>query len=78
MIYQILKVLKTLKNYDGMRIPDYDNVCSEVAESDYLLSILKFLARRERVYTAIHGEIIGLKVSVFLLLDGFSITRFIY
>ena len=57
-------VFRVLLNYDGVKIPEYESVCNDLAGDDYLLAIIKFLARRNKVYNTIYSEIMSLKVVI--------------
>jgi hypothetical protein len=34
-------VLDVIQKYDGVRVPDYENVCNALVSDDYLLTIVK-------------------------------------
>lgn len=53
-------MLDILNKFNGIKVPDYEQVCKEMTDS-YLLAVIKFLARREG-YNTIHNEIMSLKV----------------
>uniref|UniRef100_A0A183CKT9 Zinc_ribbon_16 domain-containing protein n=1 Tax=Globodera pallida TaxID=36090 RepID=A0A183CKT9_GLOPA len=57
-------VLNVLQKYDGVRVPDYENVCEKLVGDDYLLAIVKFLARRDKIYNRIYNEIFESKMAL--------------
>uniref|UniRef100_A0A915LSC2 GATOR complex protein MIO zinc-ribbon like domain-containing protein n=2 Tax=Meloidogyne TaxID=189290 RepID=A0A915LSC2_MELJA len=50
-------ILNIFQRYDGVRVPNYENVCEELSDDVYLLAIVKFLARRDKIYNKIYNEI---------------------
>ncbi|KAI1731887.1 zinc-ribbon like family domain-containing protein [Ditylenchus destructor] len=52
-------VKDVLYNFNGIKVPDYEQICSEV-DDGYLLAIIRFLARREG-YNITYNAIISLE-----------------
>ncbi|KAL3095422.1 hypothetical protein niasHS_007521 [Heterodera schachtii] len=57
-------VLNILQKYDGVRVPNYESVCEGLTGDDYLLAIVKFLARRDKIYNRIYNEIFESKMAL--------------